>query len=50
MLEVFNGEPNQLNYGTRELLKAQAKQNGIGKLVVFPRENSFLHNQIGSRH
>ena len=36
------GEPNQLNYGTRELLKTQAKQNGIGKLAVFPRENSYF--------
>ena len=36
------GEPNQLNYGTRELLKAQAKPNGIGKLAVFPKENSFF--------
>ena len=33
------GEPNQLNYGTRELLKKQAKRNGIGKLAVFPKEN-----------
>ena len=36
------GEPDQLNYGTRELLKKQAKRNGIGKLAVFPKENSYF--------
>jgi dihydroorotase-like cyclic amidohydrolase len=36
------GEPKQLNYGTRELLKKQAKHNGIGKLAVFPKENSYF--------
>ena len=36
------GEPNQLNYGTRELLKTQSKRNGIGKLAVFPKENSYF--------
>jgi dihydroorotase len=36
------GEPNHLNYGTREQLRHQAQQNGIGQMAVFPMQDTYF--------